>query len=90
VQLSKLEKKKSNDFIGNRTRDLSACSTVPQPITLTKTSTLLYKCGISPSCEQFSVPLHEPTYRAALCTNMIINKFVVEYIDAVLVGSGTA
>jgi hypothetical protein len=26
--------KKSSDFIGNRTYDLSACSILPQPITL--------------------------------------------------------
>jgi hypothetical protein len=35
VQLEGLDKlKKCNDFIGNQTRDLSSCSTVPQPTVL--------------------------------------------------------
>jgi hypothetical protein len=33
-RLVKLEKKKSNDLIGNRSHDLPACSIVPQPTTL--------------------------------------------------------
>jgi hypothetical protein len=32
--------KKVNDFIGNRTRDLPACSTVPQPTTLPRVPVL--------------------------------------------------
>jgi hypothetical protein len=34
-------KKKINDLIGNRTRDLPACSIVPQPITLLRIKTKL-------------------------------------------------
>jgi hypothetical protein len=34
--------KNSNDSIGNRTRDLPACSAVPQPISSPRASTILY------------------------------------------------
>jgi hypothetical protein len=33
-ELGQLKKKKPNDLIGTRTRDLPACSIVPQPTTL--------------------------------------------------------
>jgi hypothetical protein len=46
--------KKSNDLFGNRTRDLLACSIVPQPSTLPRTTVhgtvLRLKCFYTPSC----------------------------------------
>jgi hypothetical protein len=43
--LGKLKKKKKfNDFIGNQTRDLPACSIVPQPTTLQRAPSFLDNC----------------------------------------------
>jgi hypothetical protein len=41
--------KKSNDLIGNRTRDLPACSIVPQPTTLPRAPVMKSLVKIAPS-----------------------------------------
>ena len=42
--------KNSNDTIGNRTRDLPACSAVPQPTAPPRTPTVLHDIGLMCPC----------------------------------------
>jgi hypothetical protein len=52
---------KSNDLIGNQTRDLPACSMVPQPTTLPRALLFQYSLRVTRSKNRYLYLLHKYT-----------------------------
>jgi hypothetical protein len=60
---------KSKDLIGNRTRDLPACSIVPQPTTLLR----------APLCDMYVQQINRSTHQLCNLCGDSVNLFVLNY-----------
>ena len=82
--------KNSNDTLGNRTRDLPACSAVPQPTApprIQKNIKIkIYRIVILPTvlyeCETWSLTLREE-HRLRLCENRVLSEIFGSKMDEV-------
>ena len=83
--------KKSNDTIGNRTRDLPACSAVPQPTAPPHTPdsilyTTIFVCGLSPyqiSCDKlhwFFVAI-KPRAEDRIATTAMLLFYIIKNVN---------
>ena len=78
-----MSKKNSNDTIGNRTRDLPACTAVPQPTALPRAPRLILKLELNAQkCLLFSRDMAAVSVNITACGRQNLNKRITLLMES--------